>query len=55
MHYLGMAAMRMPGAGSPTTCGCLGLSVVIAIVAATAALWSALGLQRSGQPPWSPR
>jgi NO-binding membrane sensor protein with MHYT domain len=43
MHYTGMMAMRMPArmAFSP---GLLVLSVVIAIVAATAALWAALRL-----------
>jgi len=43
MHYTGMIAMRMPArmAFSP---GLLVLSVVIAIVAATAALWAALRL-----------
>jgi NO-binding membrane sensor protein with MHYT domain len=47
MHYLGMAAMRMPGriAYDP---GLLIISVVIAIVAATAALWAALELQGIG-------
>jgi NO-binding membrane sensor protein with MHYT domain len=47
MHYLGMAAMRMPGRityDAPL----LAVSVVIAIVAATAALWSALELQGVG-------
>ena len=38
MHYLGMAAMSMP-APSPTTSRCWSLSVLIAIVAGTAALW----------------
>ncbi len=43
MHYTGMAAMRMPARMSynPTL---FALSVVIAIVAATAALWAALRL-----------
>ncbi|HEX9063560.1 MAG TPA: MHYT domain-containing protein [Streptosporangiaceae bacterium] len=43
MHYTGMAAMRMPAGMSynPTV---FGLSVVIAIAAATAALWAALRL-----------
>jgi NO-binding membrane sensor protein with MHYT domain len=40
MHYLGMAAMRMPGRISYNP-GLLFVSVVIAIVAATAALWAA--------------
>jgi NO-binding membrane sensor protein with MHYT domain len=44
MHYSGMAAMRMSGrmAYDPVT---FGLSVVIAIGAATAALWAALRLR----------
>jgi NO-binding membrane sensor protein with MHYT domain len=44
MHYMGMAAMRMPGriAYNP---GLFGVSVVIAVVAATAALWAALRLR----------
>jgi NO-binding membrane sensor protein with MHYT domain len=43
MHYSGMAAMRMPArmTYSPEL---FGLSIVIAIVAATAALWAALNL-----------
>lgn len=47
MHYLGMAAMRMPGriTYDPVL---LITSVVIAIVAATAALWAALELQGIG-------
>jgi NO-binding membrane sensor protein with MHYT domain len=43
MHYSGMAAMRMPARMSYSP-GLFGLSVVIAIVAATAALWAALRL-----------
>jgi NO-binding membrane sensor protein with MHYT domain len=43
MHYIGMAAMRMPAAMSYRW-PLFGLSVVIAIVAATAALWFALRL-----------
>jgi NO-binding membrane sensor protein with MHYT domain len=45
MHYTGMAAMRMPGkvTYSPFL---FALSVVIAVVAATAALWAALRLHR---------
>jgi NO-binding membrane sensor protein with MHYT domain len=44
MHYTGMAAMRMPArmTYSPEL---FGLSVVIAVVAATAALWAALNLR----------
>jgi NO-binding membrane sensor protein with MHYT domain len=44
MHYLGMAAMRMPGRVTYNP-GLMILSVVIAIVAATAALWAALTLR----------
>jgi NO-binding membrane sensor protein with MHYT domain len=47
MHYLGMAAMRMPGRISYNL-PLLGVSVVIAIIAATAALWAALRLQGVG-------
>jgi NO-binding membrane sensor protein with MHYT domain len=43
MHYLGMAALRMPAAMTYNLV-LLVLSVVIAIVAATAALWAALRL-----------
>ena len=44
MHYTGMAAMEMPGriTYDPVL---FGLSIVIAIVAATAALWAALRLR----------
>jgi len=47
MHYSGMAAMRMPArmTYSPEL---FALSVVIAIVAATAALWAALNLTGAG-------
>jgi NO-binding membrane sensor protein with MHYT domain len=44
MHYTGMAAMRMPARMSYSP-GLFALSVVIAIVAATAALWAALRLR----------
>jgi NO-binding membrane sensor protein with MHYT domain len=44
MHYTGMAAMRMPAKMSYNP-QLFGLSVVIAIVAATAALWAALRLR----------
>ena len=47
MHYLGMAAMRMPGRITYNL-PLLAVSVVIAIVAATAALWAALRLQGVG-------
>ena len=43
MHYMGMAAMRMP-AGMSYNPVIFGLSVLIAIAAATAALWAALRL-----------
>ena len=43
MHYTGMAAMRMP-AGMSYNPVVFALSVLIAIVAATAALWAALWL-----------
>ncbi|MFF4103084.1 MHYT domain-containing protein [Streptomyces sp. NPDC001903] len=44
MHYLGMAALRLHGSISydPLT---VGLSVAIAVVAATAALWAALNIK----------
>ena len=44
MHYTGMAAMRM-SATMTYSVPLLALSVVIAIVAATAALWAALRLR----------
>lgn len=44
MHYMGMAAMRMSGRITYDP-GIFVLSVVIAIVAATAALWAALRLE----------
>jgi len=44
MHYTGMAAMRMP-ARMTYSPGLFALSIVIAIVAATAALWAALRLR----------
>src|ERR1022692_780027 len=44
MHYSGMAAMRMPATMSYNP-ALFALSVVIAIVAATAALWAALRLR----------
>jgi Bacterial signalling protein N terminal repeat len=43
MHYTGMLAMRMPARMSYNP-GLFALSVLIAIVAATAALWAALRL-----------
>ncbi|MEU5807743.1 MHYT domain-containing protein [Streptomyces sp. NPDC047718] len=44
MHYLGMAALRLHGRLSydPLT---VGLSVAVAVVAATAALWAALNIE----------
>ncbi|MFD8412275.1 MHYT domain-containing protein [Streptomyces sp. NPDC059650] len=44
MHYLGMAALRLHGRISydPFT---VGLSVAVAVVAATAALWAALNIE----------
>ena len=47
MHYLGMAAMRMPGRITYDP-GLLIVSVMIAIVAAIAALWAALELHGIG-------
>jgi NO-binding membrane sensor protein with MHYT domain len=47
MHYLGMAAMRMPGRITYDP-GLLIISVVIAIVAATAARWAAPELHGIG-------
>ncbi|HTS96356.1 MAG TPA: MHYT domain-containing protein, partial [Streptosporangiaceae bacterium] len=44
MHYLGMAAMRMPGRITYNPWLMI-ISVLIAIVAATAALWAALRLR----------
>jgi NO-binding membrane sensor protein with MHYT domain len=44
MHYSGMAAMRMPATISYDP-GLFAVSVVIAIIAATAALWAALRLR----------
>ncbi|WP_306321396.1 MULTISPECIES: MHYT domain-containing protein [unclassified Streptomyces] len=44
MHYLGMAAMRMNGSLSYDP-GVVALSVAIAVVAATAALWAAVAVR----------
>ena len=44
MHYIGMAAMEMPATMSYKP-ALFALSIVIAIVAATAALWAALRLR----------
>ena len=45
MHYIGMAAVRIHGSISYSPATVL-LSVLIAIVAATAALWAALNIRR---------
>jgi NO-binding membrane sensor protein with MHYT domain len=44
MHYTGMAAMRMPGRISYNL-GLFAVSVLIAVIAATAALWAGLRLR----------
>ncbi len=44
MHYVGMSAMRMPGVSVHYDPRVVALSVVIAVVAGTAALWAALRL-----------
>ncbi|MFF2779671.1 MHYT domain-containing protein [Streptomyces sp. NPDC058052] len=44
MHYLGMAAMRMNGSVTYAP-GVVALSVLIAVVAATAALWAAVSVR----------
>lgn len=54
MHYLGMAALQLNGAieYTPST---VALSVLIAVVAATAALWAAVtirGSSRAWAPAW---
>ena len=51
MHYTGMAAMGMPAADELQP-ALFGLSVVIAIVAATAALWAALRLRGTWRRSW---
>ena len=48
MHYLGMAAMRMPATIEYDTT-LVTVSVVIAVVAATAALWLAFRVERAVQ------
>ncbi len=48
MHYLGMSAMQM-GASLRWDMAIVAISVVIAIVAATVALWLAFNLRRSWQ------
>ncbi|MFI6938605.1 MHYT domain-containing protein [Streptomyces sp. NPDC050418] len=42
MHYMGMAAMTMRGGSLRYDMGTVGLSLAIAVVAATAALWAAV-------------
>ncbi|MFI6941231.1 MHYT domain-containing protein [Streptomyces sp. NPDC050418] len=42
MHYMGMAAMRMDGASLRYDTGTVALSALIAVVAATAALWASV-------------
>ena len=53
MHYIGMAAMKMPDTVRYNNTVVV-LSVVIAVVAGTAALWAALRLPPCGRP-WSRR
>jgi NO-binding membrane sensor protein with MHYT domain len=45
MHYMGMAAVLVPGGSEHYSIVLVALSLVIAIVAGTAALWAALRLQ----------
>ncbi|GHB02749.1 MHYT domain-containing protein [Streptomyces termitum] len=47
MHYLGMAAMRMNGTMTYAP-GTVALSILIAVVAATAALWAAVSVRGFG-------
>ncbi|MFD6177422.1 MULTISPECIES: MHYT domain-containing protein [unclassified Isoptericola] len=47
MHYMGIAAMRMSG-GMEFSMPVVGLSVLIAIVAATAALWLSVNVRGRG-------
>lgn len=49
MHYTGMEAMQMSGATMQHDPMVVGVSVVIAIVASTAALWIALNLRKNWQ------
>lgn len=49
MHYTGMASMRMEGAGMSYILWIVIVSVVIAVVAATAALWLAFNLRGTWQ------
>nr|WP_153452049.1 MHYT domain-containing protein [Streptomyces smaragdinus] len=48
MHYMGMAGMRMDGAKQVYSAGVVTLSVIIAVVAATAALWLAMTVKKFG-------
>ncbi|MEV6103402.1 MHYT domain-containing protein [Streptomyces sp. NPDC051940] len=48
MHYLGMAGMRMDGAKQVYSASVVILSVVIAVVAATAALWLSMTVKKFG-------
>ncbi|OIJ95668.1 MHYT domain-containing protein [Streptomyces colonosanans] len=47
MHYIGMAALRLHGAVSYDP-ALVGLSVLIAVIAATVALWAGLNIKSSG-------
>jgi NO-binding membrane sensor protein with MHYT domain len=49
MHYTGMAAMNMEGATSDHDPMIVAISIVIAIVASTAALWIAFNLRKGWQ------
>ncbi len=51
MHYIGMAAMRMPAMLSYDP-SLLALSIVIAIGASSTALWLAFRLRSGGVAPW---
>ena len=48
MHYIGMEAMVMPGSTMSYNPVLVGVSIVIAVVAATVALWLAVNLKGSG-------
>ncbi|MFC7216611.1 MHYT domain-containing protein [Streptomyces polyrhachis] len=48
MHYTGMAGMRMDGARQMYSAPVVTLSVIIAVVAATAALWLAMTVKTFG-------
>ena len=49
MHYTGMAAMQMPGVTISYSAPIVGLSIAIAIAAATAALWLAFRTEQRWQ------